>query len=69
MSKKFLVEEMDKETRIRKQEMKRKSKKKEKFKEDIFERKAKSKKRNKINFIRVSELYDEFEYYDDESEY
>jgi len=68
MSKKLMVTEIDKEERIRKHELKRKSKQREKIREEGFERKIKSKKNNK-NWLRAYELYedsDDFDIYEDE---
>ncbi len=64
MSKKFVMEDLDKETRIRKQEIKRKSKMKDKTRGDVSEKKAKSRKANTKNLIKeydIKELIDSFD--------
>lgn len=61
MSKKLVINEVDKEERIRKQNQKRKSMLKDKIKEEGFEKKAKNRKINKSDWLKNYDLYDEEE--------
>lgn len=67
MAKNIMIEEIDKETRIKNHDLKQKYKFKDKLKQEKSMAKSKSKKGNKKNWLKDYEIYgDEYEYDYDE---
>ena len=63
MSKEFEINDFDKDERIRRHQLKEKSRNKKKMREERISKGLKSKKPNKINWNKDYDLYDEYEEY------